>query len=357
MKYSPIDIVETNDGYLILASEQRAESNFNGTKLIAIDEKGDYLEETSLDENNVLPTGDFLDIEGIHYFLTMNPTTLSGQLVTVGDTPQSAQTTELGGGIQYPLALNKTSNNELLVLSYHLDDGSTVLSRHDLTGALLGSGTYTIGAGNEVEDDIINHYLDPDRSGLPFSCGEISSGSYYFNGFYNYSFSMVFTKLSSEPTGVIQGQGANGGLTAILPLEGGSFSMFGFQFNDNFVQAKQSIDINATTASIDYLKLPSTEFIARSHAKFISYEIDGTSYSVLAAETQTRQIGLYFYDVQTGLLAGIHHIGYLNPFNLGGIKVDDENNLIVTGSTLISGRFERVFLTKVHEQKIASLVK
>ncbi|WP_109829661.1 hypothetical protein [Reichenbachiella versicolor] len=352
IKYEPVDVVEIEEGFIILAKEDREEITYAGVQLMVIDEDGNFLKAVSMDDNHVLPTGNFVTIEDRNYFLAMNPSSLDAEIVSVDDS-LNIETVTLSG-IQYPLAFNKTSDNQFLVLSYSLDDGETVLSLHDINGVYSNGHPFTTGAGNDVTDDIINHYLDPQRSGLPFKCGEVSSGSYYFNGFYNFSFSMVFNKLAA-PTGVIQGQGTNGGMTAILPVDGSNFAIFGFQFNDNFYQPLQSIDINSTTSSIDYLTLPASEYIARTAAKIVSYENE-TKYTVIAAETQSRQVNISFYEAETGELKGSRNIGFINPFNLSSVRVDSENNLLILGSTLVSGRFQRAFLNKIHSSEIEDIL-
>jgi len=177
ISYQPIDVVQTDEGYLILAAQDNQESAFFGVQIIEVDNSGNFVSESSLDESHVIPIGEFITIGSKHFFFTMNPASLEIQMVKVGNTATDIS--------------NKTSNNELLLLSYSLDDGQTVLSKIDTMGNFIGGNGYTIGPGNEVEDDILEHYIDPERSRLPFFCGEITNGNYYFNGFYNFSLSLV----------------------------------------------------------------------------------------------------------------------------------------------------------------------
>ena len=73
---------------------------------------------------------------------------------------------------------------------------------------------------------------------------------------------------------------------------------------------------------------------------------------VIASETESREIALYFYDVTTSELTGIETVGFLNPFTLGSVKMDEEESLIIKGTTFVSGRFERLFLRKISNEDL-----
>lgn len=355
--YNPIDIVRTETGFLILAGQSIDDSSFEGVQIIELDDEGNYISEQTLDEEYVTPVGDFITIEGVHYFFMMERTSLTVVMGTLANDVGSLTITPLSNGLTFPLAASTTSNNELLLLSYNLTNAESVLSVLTIDGSLSRSASYTIGAGNDVEEQITNHYIDPERSGLPFQCGQINDNSYYFNGFYNYSLSMVFTNFGSDPTGVIQGQGTNGGVTSLLPITSNSFSLFGFQFNDNFITPTQTVDVNAISSSIDYFTVPFSEYISRSSADMILYTMDnGTEISIIAAETESRQIALNFFDASSGESMGILRIGNINPYSLSSIKVDEENNLMVLGTTLVSGRFSRAFFRNIAKSELEDII-
>ncbi|MFY0628389.1 MAG: hypothetical protein JXR07_18985 [Reichenbachiella sp.] len=354
--FRPIDIVQTTQGLIVLAEQEIDNSNFMGAQVLQMDSQGDFLIESSIPGDHITPVGEFVSIDSVYYFFTMNPNTFAAQLVRMGNDPSAGETISLSNGLQYPLAANRTVNGNLMLLSYNAQSMQTVLSILDIDGNLIQSTGYTIGAGNDVEDIIIRHFEDPERYALPFFCGTIGIDSYYFNGFYNFSLSLVFTDLSATPSGVVQGQSDNGGISHAMPLSTNTFTLFGFQYNDNFIQPVQEINTNEINSSIDYLTLPFSEFISRTPAVIRAYSLNGTIYSIVAAESQSRSVLLYFYNVNTGLLEGIYTIGHLNPYTLGSIKVDAENNLIVLGTTLVSSRLSRIFVNKLSENEIAAIL-
>ncbi|MGL1889865.1 MAG: hypothetical protein OCD76_25350 [Reichenbachiella sp.] len=355
VSYDPIDIVETDSGFLVLARQDLDNSSLLGVQLLQLDEEGDFVSETTLADNLAIPVGDIVTIEGINYFFMMDKDTYVARMGRLNSSVSSLEIIELNG-FSFPLAANISNENELLLTSYNATSGETIISRLDTDGNQLQSAAYSTGPGDDVRPDILQHFIDPERSGLPFFCGQLDASTYYFNGFYNYNLSTVFTTLGGSPTGTIQGQGTNGGITSLLPLTNGSFSMFGYQFNDNFIQPVQTINIAETGSSVDYMSLTFSEYKSRAHADIALIEIAGTEYSIIGAETESRQIALNFYDTTTGESKGILKIGNINPYSLSSIRVDSENNLLVLGSTLIAGRFSRVFFQKISEKEISALV-
>ena len=351
--YYPIDVIETSSGYTILTGQTLDDSYYLGLKLLRVDEEGMFLFQDDLTANYVAPASDMVMIDSVGYFFAMNPATLDPVLFQITD---SGYVDTPIGGLEYPLAANSTSSGELLLLSYSLTSQTMNLATIDVDGNITGNAPYDIGAGSDIESYIFNHYTDPERSALPFFCGEWTTGSYYFNGVYNYALSLVFTQIGAEPSGVVQGQGFNGGLTAVMPIQGSEFALFGYQFNDNFVVANTTLNTGGLSSSINYLETPISEFKSRSNADIASWQTTNQTYTIIAAETESRQIALYFYEASTGTLAGIHKIGYINPYTLASIKVDSEGNLLILGTTYLSGRFKRVFLTKIPSSDLEDIV-
>ena len=357
VSYHPIDIVETTSGYIVLAGQDTDNSQFRELQVIQLDLEGNYLVEAGVPGSHVAPMGEFISIDSMYYFFTMEPILNTAQLVRMGNDPSTADVINIGGGIEFPLAANRTANGNLMLLSYDVGNTETVLSIMDTDGQIVNSAGFNIGAGNDVEPFIWQHYNDPERAGQPFACGENGIDSYYFNGFFNFNLSLVFTDLSGV-SGTIQGQDVdNGGVRAIMPLGSDAFTLFGYQYNTNFIQSNLTIDTQANTSITDYFNMDFTEFRSRTPSIIRSMTLNGTTYSIVAAESQSRKVTLYFYDVATGELAGIHNIGHINPYTLGSIRVDAEDNLLVLGTTLVSNRFERIFLNKISTEELNAILQ
>ncbi len=358
VSHHPIDVVATTEGFIVLSGEDTDNSQYRELLVSLLDEAGNYIVRGDIPGDHVAPMGEFISIDSVYYFFTMEPNLNTAQLVVL-DNDANAQTIAIGGGIEFPLAANRTANGNLLLLSYDVDNMQTVLSLLDTDGQILQGAGFTIGAGNDVVDYIWQHYNDPERAGQPFFCGENGLDNYYFNGFYNFNLSLVFTDLgSNNPSGTVQGQDTdNGGVRALLPLGSDAFTLFGYQYNSNFLQANQTIDVQANSSITDYLDRDYSEFRSRTPSAIRRINLNGTDYAIVAAESQSRKVALYFYEIATEELRGIHNIGHINPYTLGSIRVDAENNLLVLGTTLVSNRFERMFLNKISTEELEAIVQ
>src|SRR5690606_14991572 len=83
---------------------------------------------------------------------------------------------------------------------------------------------------------------------FPFQIGKVSDALYFFNGFENYSFSLVFTNLQGNgPVGVVQGQQDDGGFSAVVPLNNGKFAASRFDFGQNYFLPGVTLQTNGPT--------------------------------------------------------------------------------------------------------------
>ncbi len=354
VSYRPIDVVETIDGYIVLSGTELTNTDFMGIRLIKVDEEGNYEDDVEID-NYVVPIGDMYlnEADSNSYFFAMNPTSLEAVLIAIN--PQLDIVSEtLIGSTNYPLSASILSNGNYLLQSYDPLTQETEISEIGLDGTYLGGNQYSIGPGDDVEEEIINHYLNASERPLPFFCGEVSPGNYYFNGFYNYSFSLVFTNFADAPSGVVQGQASNAGLRAVLPLTGSDFAVAGFQFDDNFQLASSTLSTGGISSSADLYPGNMAELKSYTPTKIVNYNT-GSNYSVFAAETKGRQVLLNFY-AETGEISGSHRIGFLNPFTFSSLKVGSDNSLLILGTTFVAGRFERITLNKISASEVAGFI-
>lgn len=340
--FHPIDISETSDGYFILAGRALDQTNFEGIQLITTDQSGNFSNVDELPENLVLPTGELFLSDSVFHFFAMDRTTLRVELISIQPNLGNRQTTRLTN-LFYPLSASRNAAGNFLLVSYDPIDLLTVLSEISPDGSILNSVGYTIGVGEDVEQRIIEHFLER-QSRLPFFCGEAAPGQYFFNGFYNFSLSTVFTDFSNTPTGVIQGQSDNGGLQAIDWISGNLFSVIGYQFNETYLLPVTQLLPGSTSASVDLFSNRQAELRDRTPGIITTY---GDEHVILAAETESREVVLYFYNLNSESLTGTEIIGFANPFTLSQVRVDTDNNLLILGTTYVAGRFERIFLQKI----------
>lgn len=352
--YFPIGIRETTDGGAIVVSAKSSDpENYPEVVIIKVDDEGLWENETSLPDPYVSPIGEIMSTDSVFYFFCMDENNFRTYLVSVNQEGEVGAPAILGGSPTFPLAGN-LFNDQFLLLSYDAENKRSAISVHSAQGNQVGSVSYTIGEGSDADPLILNHFAQR-RSRLPFFVGTWGNGNVYFNGLYNFSLSLVFSNFTEAPSGVIQGQSSSGGLSALLPLGGGNYAATGFQFETNFVRPQITINEQGITSSINFLDRDIPEIKANSKTDILSYTHNNTTYTVVATETESRQIALYFYEGE--ILAATQYVGYLNGFNLGEVIVTSDNSLLVLASTYTAGRFERLYLEKISEARIADLLE
>jgi hypothetical protein len=205
--------------------------------------------------------------------------------------------------------------------------------------------------GDDIEEPIINHFIRTGRR-FPFQVGRIPGGLYYFNGFLNYTFSLVFTNLSSI-TGVVQGQQDDGGISAAYPLGGNKFAAARFNFGDNYFLPNINLETNSISSSANLLGNTFPELTNNAPVKIKNLTIDDENVLLFASDTQSKQIGLYFYSEETGEFRSSSYVGFSNPYEIANITTTEDGGIAICGTTYLAGRFPRIFISKVSKDKLA----
>ncbi|HEY0744290.1 MAG TPA: hypothetical protein VGD40_22640 [Chryseosolibacter sp.] len=343
----------TDDGYLILAERTIAESTFRGVYVMKADKYGKFVKETLLDDNFVNPIGPIITSGNTLSFICMDAFSLQAQLISIDENAENPTITPIGG-ITYPAAVDVDGTSGFVLLSYNQEEKNTIVSRHSITGAFVGNSlALTIGAGEDVEEPIINHFLRTGKR-LPFQVGKIPDGGYFFNGFYNYTLSLMFSNLSQNPTlGVVQGQQDDGGFSAVHPLGGSKFAASRFNFGDNFFLPNVNLATNGTTTAVDLGGFSFPELVTNAPVKIMSKPINGANTLIFATDTKSKQIGLFFYNESTGMFLSSRYLGFSNPFEVASITSTRDEGLIVCGTTYLAGRFPRICLLKLSKEELA----
>ncbi|GIV36010.1 MAG: hypothetical protein KatS3mg032_0389 [Cyclobacteriaceae bacterium] len=349
-RFKPVDFLETSDGgYLILAEYNLNASQFSGIYLLRSDQNGQYLNGIMMDETLVNPAGNLMKLGSGYCFFAMDPLTVQAYLIQTNEDLTSISSLPING-ITYPAAAS-ADNNYIILLSYDPVNLQTVLSTLNSSGTVTASKAFSIGAGEGVEEPVINHYLRTGKQ-FPFFTGK-AGNLYYFNGFYNYTFSLVFTDLVQDnPQGIVQGNQDDGGFQALLPLQGNAFAAARFNFGDNYLLPRINLSASGITSATDLGGLTFPEIAADATVRILRASINNTNVLVFGSDTRSGQIGLYLYDEATGELLTTRYEGFANPFKLSAIRLSGSGDLLLCGTTYLAGRFPRIFLTKIPQQEL-----
>jgi hypothetical protein len=317
--YYPIDIKQTPDGgFLILGGRRLSSSNFSGAYLLKVDQLGGSPTDLEVDEKSVAPIGPLLEAGDKYYFFSMAPVGFQTQLNEVSQDGALNKTTSVAGGSSYPSAAAKDGDNAFLLLGYSSDSKETIISSVSLAGTATKTKKFSIGEGKGVEVPIIEHFLRTGRQ-FPFQVGKTVSGQYYFNGFYNYTFSLVFTNIDLDPgktegkaSGVVQGQQDDGGFSSVMPLDGNRYAAARFNFGDNYLLPNATLSSSSISSSLDLsltgLTLP--ELSNNATIKIISAKVDNNDIILYGSTTRSKQIVLLGYNKTTGAFLGSRYLGF-----------------------------------------------
>ncbi|CAN5625127.1 hypothetical protein BH10BAC4_BH10BAC4_05010 [soil metagenome] len=349
--YFPIDIRQTTDGgYLILGGRRLSTSNFTGIYLMKVDEFGKFISDVEVPDAMVNPVGPLLESNGKFYFFCMTSVGLQTQLQEVDPSGAIANTINIGG--TYPMAAG-TDNSNFLLLSYDIANKKSQVSIIGSNGSVQKTKGFNIGAGDAVEEPIINHFLRTGKQ-LPFQVGKAGSGQYFFNGFYNYTLSLVFTDLNADnPLGVVQGQQDKGGFSQVLPLEGNAFAAARFNFGDNYILPNLSINSSGVSSITDLGGNNFPELVNDAPIRILKTTISSKEVLIFASNTRSRTIALFFYDKVSGAFVGSHYLGFSNPFEVTNLVATVDGGVSVCGTTYVAGRFPRICIFKLSKETLS----
>ena len=353
--YLPVDVKENSNGeFLILSGRRKENTGALGIVLLKTDNTGTLEELYELGDPYVNPTRMVEASDSLFYFFCMDEATLTVYLASV-DPANGIISDPDGVGLSYPLAASRGIGDQLLLLSYDHVDKETVISEVGMDASIQGSQRYTIGANNDNEEQIIDHFTREGQR-LPFQVGR-SSDIYFFNGFYNFTFSMVFVDMQGgNNTGVLQGQQYDAGVSAAMHIDGQNYALATFNFNRRYIQPRVTIDANALSSTIDIENNPIPELGIEDNPEINTISIDQVPYTVFAANTRNSQIVLYFYSQENGDLRGTRYLGFNQPYHFEAMTPTNDGGLAITGSVFVAGRFQRVLLIKLAVQDLRSII-
>lgn len=349
-RFKPIDLQETSDGgYLILAERNLNSSRFAGIYLLRTDRLGNFVADVEMEETLVNAVGDLIKIGADYYFFAMDPLTVQAYLVRT-DAGLTNISTIAVSGMTYPAAAS-ADNTNIILLSYNPVTLQSVISVVNTSGVVSASKAFSIGAGEGVEEPIINHFLRTGKQ-FPFFTGKAGS-LYYFNGFYNYTFSLVFTNLVQDnPQGVVQGNQDDGGFQIVLPLSGSAFAAARFNYGDNYILPRVNLSTSGVTSATNLGGYLFPEIPSEASLRALRGTLHETAVILFGSDTHSGQIGLYVYEETSGILLFTRYEGFGNPLKISALRLSQTGDLLLCGTTYVAGRFPRIFLSKIPQQEL-----
>lgn len=360
--FKPLDIRQTEDGfYTILAETPNDDSNFQGIYIMQADAEGNFVSGETFDNQFVQAAPRLVSTGGNFYFICMQRVSLQAHLV--GIAPDGSTTApiplsdENGNDLLYPMQISADSDGGLLFLGYDNASGESVFAKMNRNGEVSQSRRFTIGAGPDVEEPIIDHFTRTGRQ-LPFFTGVTSDGTYYFNGFFNFTLSLVMLDLNSEAEpSVLQGVQDESGLSSLVHLTGNTFAASRFSFGQNYILPQIEINVASDDpgSSEDLLGNPFPELVPNADVILKRLTVGDKQVLLYGSTTQGKQMILMGFDASTGELLGTRYLGFSIPYAFANFTKTSDEGLAVVGTAAVAGRFSRICLFKLSPEDLSKL--
>lgn len=354
--FHPVDFTQTPDnGYLMLARRERdVDSPERGVYLLKVGDDGRVEKDLLMDDTYITPVAGMPEVNGNYYFFCMNS---FSEAVLVQTDASLENISYFPVGLSYPAAAAYSGSDGFLLLSYDQVEKKNRFSKVSLTGDVSVSRKFRIADDDSMEDVILQHFLNTGRQ-FPFSVGRFPNGEYYFNGFFDYTFSFVATRLREDDdvSQVIHGQHENGGISAVAPLSENHFATAYFNFGSNYFVP--SVSLSENSGSISNLGGYSMrELVPDAFVAIERITVNGMPMLMYSTDVKGKQIGLFFYDETGGALRGTRYLGFSNPYQIGKSIMTKDGGLAVCGTTHLAGRFPRICLFKISREELKKTIR
>jgi hypothetical protein len=343
----PVDIIQTTDkGYLVVSEvEERTVS------LLKTDEKGNVVSQAIFPELKSPMQGIFKVGEDFYFFCRDELEYAIAVKVNLDSLEQSTQNLLM---VNFPLAVGKTSGG-FIIQSWNQEDRATIVTRLNETLNTVGSETFNI---EEEIDPFINNHIMRKGPRLPFLVGEMAEGQYFFNGYFNNNFNLMFLNSALAATGNVAGYKTERYVTALHTIQSGKFAVTLTATAEDKNYIAPSTDINIRNQSV-VSEIPQHQFIPEMSLEipltFRKITANGSENILCGFTTKTNQVALYSYDQASGTLNGKHVFGYTNPYELCGFNTTEDGGLVVLSKTQVAGRFPRIAITKFSVEEVNTM--
>ncbi|WP_294673290.1 hypothetical protein [uncultured Fluviicola sp.] len=337
-----------NDGYLVMSA-------YDGWRihLMKVDAKGEFVWNYELPENYVNAVPSLIKSNGVNYLVCMDAVGLFTYVLKIDENTQSTTEVAAFTDILYPTYAYNSGQN-IYIQNYNRLSMQTGI--HQLTldlSSIVQSADLDI--FTDVEDRIVDHITFNGKR-MPFFVSSTPENNYIvMNGFYNYSFSLIFLDQNLNFAGVYNGAGFNGGLAAISPSGGNQFSLARFSYDNIYYNANAALN----PATIDITESISaqghSELDAQKPVLIKELSIGGTSYKAFLSSTRSNQLLLSLYDKSSGALAGKKYLGKNIPVTACDFIQTEAGELNILIQAKIMGSFDRIALMKLSKDQLEEI--
>lgn len=346
--FYPLSMAVSGEGYLVLSA-------YDGWRihLMKIDKEGEFEWNYELPANYVNAVPNLIQHNGQSYLVCMDAVGLFAYVLKIDENNHSVSEVSSFPNVLYPTyAYN--SGLDIYIQNYNRLSYETGIHRltTDLTG-ISQSGSVNI--FTDVEERIVNH-VTYNGNRIPFFISSTPEQNYIvMNGFYNYSFSLIFLNPDLTFAGVYNGAGFNGGLAAFSPSGSSQFSLARFSYDNLYYNAGTTLTPTAIDIAESIPAQGQSELDAKKPVLIKDISIKGSHYKAFLSSTRSNQILLSIYS-PGGTLAGKKYLGKNNPYTVCDFIQTADDGLSILIQAKIMGSFDRIGLIKLSKEQIEAIV-
>ncbi|MEH0156707.1 hypothetical protein V6R21_21435 [Limibacter armeniacum] len=357
----PIAHAQTADnGYLILArvsprstssSPDETISSFYGGYLLKTNASGEMEWEKFLPQQYVNPVGKILINGSDANFICMDAASLGTYILSVDLLSGDLTTNQYFSDYQYPLATTLTTDGGIVLQHYNRTNRSTRIVKMNANGQEVWSEDMSV--EEDVEDALFSQLVG-NTDILPFFVEE-ANGMYLVNGFYNFSFSLMFVNAADGVRkGSVIGNRLSSGIRSAIEVSGDEFAIAVF----DPLETNISPSINIATvqdnsiASLETSRLPE---ISNSQVAICKTTLQGKDVICYAVTTNSQQVKLLIFDPESQTLLGEQYYGEGYDFNVQDIATTEDGGISILASTYAMGRFNSPVLIKMSKEDLEEL--
>jgi hypothetical protein len=336
-----------NDGYIIMSA-------YDGWRihLMKIDNAGEFVWNYELPANYVNPVPNLIKSNGQNYLVCMDAVGLFTYVLKVEESSKSTAQVAAFTDVLYPTYAYSSGQN-VYIQNYNRLSMQTGIHKLPADMSSITQST-DLDIFTDVEDRIVEHITFTGKR-MPFFISSTPENNYIvMNGFYNYSFSLIFLDQNLNFAGVYNGAGFNGGLAAISPSGGNSFSLARFSYDNLYYNPNAAL--NPTTIDIAE-SIPAqgnSELDAQKPVLIKNLLIGGASYKAFLSSSRSNQLVLSLYT--GGTLAGKKYLGKNIPLTACDFIQNEAGELHILVQAKIMGSFDRIAIIKLTKDQLEEIM-
>ncbi len=338
----------SNDGYLVMSA-------YDGWRihLMKVDNAGEFVWNYELPANYVNAVPNLIKSNGENYLVCMDAVGLFTYVLKIDENNHSTTEVSTFTDVLYPTYAYNSGQN-IYIQNYNRLSMQTGI--HKLTSDLSSiTQSADLDIFTDVEDRIVEHITFNGKR-MPFFVSSTPENNYIvMNGFYNYSFSLIFLDQNLNFAGVYNGAGFNGGLAAISPSGGNHFSLARFSYDNLYYNASAAL----TPTTIDIAEsIPAqghSELDAQKPVLIKDLSINSVQYKAYISSTRSNQLLLSLYDRSSGALVGKKYLGKNIPITACDFIQAENGGLNILVQAKIMGSFDRIAILKLSKEQMEAI--